>query len=98
MVSKNSQTNCILFPLHLLITLSINKNAPPPLVNQSKKVFFRLPYFLAGPLIAEIWPTPIACILLTSKLTSQAWQHTLNDRVRIQGTQLRHRQMVDCES
>jgi hypothetical protein len=23
MVSKNSQTNCILFPLHLLITMSI---------------------------------------------------------------------------
>jgi hypothetical protein len=36
MISKNSQTNCFLFSLHFLITLSINKNAPPPWVNQSQ--------------------------------------------------------------
>jgi hypothetical protein len=36
MVSKNSQTNCILFLLHFLITLSIKINYTPELTNQKK--------------------------------------------------------------
>jgi hypothetical protein len=37
MVSKNSQTNCILFPLHFLITLSISKlHHPLELTNQKE--------------------------------------------------------------
>jgi hypothetical protein len=38
MVSKNSQTNCILFPLHFLITLSIKKLYHPPKLTNKKKL------------------------------------------------------------
>jgi hypothetical protein len=37
MVSRNSQTNYILFPLHFLIILSISKLHHPPSVNQSNQ-------------------------------------------------------------
>jgi hypothetical protein len=41
MVSKNSQTDCILFPLHLLITLLIKKlHHPLELTNQKKVSLF----------------------------------------------------------
>ena len=38
MVFKNSQTNCILLPLHFLITLSIKKLHHPHELSNQKKV------------------------------------------------------------
>jgi hypothetical protein len=49
MVSKNSQTNCILLLLYFLITLSISKLHHPPWVNQSKEsVPFRCGYHITS--------------------------------------------------